>query len=222
MNSPVWLKVVCIVSIVLGALGLLMAMTGIAGQLFAAEAQESTLKMMEAFQVGGVPPAIKEIQKEMMDASVAVQRRWMPINLAISIVHLFVAAALLAGGIQALRMKPSGRKLLLMALVAAILFEIGRLPPTGIMQWEMTKVVGQFSQRLMDAAAPSGKALPPGQKKTIQMVMRTSMVAGTLIGVLTALGLAIVKLAFYAAGVWLLIRPQFRAMYEPAIEAKVT
>lgn len=221
MNSPVWLKAVCIVSIVLGALGLLMAMTGIAGQLFTEEAQKSTLRMIEAMQVGGLPPQMRELQQEMMDQSAVVQRRWMPINLAICIVHLFVATALLAGGIQALRMKASGRKLLLMALWSAILFELGRLPPAGIMQWEMSKIMGPFAQRMMDAAAPPGKAMPPGQKKTIQMIMRSSMVAGVLIGVLTAVGMAIVKLSFYGASVWLLTRPHFRAMYEPAIAATV-
>jgi hypothetical protein len=52
--------------------------------------------------------------------------------------------------------------------------------------------------------------------------MLTNLVASTIMGLLTALGLAIVKLAFYGAGMWLLTRPHFRAMYEPAIAASVT
>lgn len=222
MYSPVWLKVVCIVSIVLGALGLLMAATGLIGQWKAEDWQKSTAKLMEAVQAGGVPPQIKELQQEMMDQTIAVQRRWLPINVAVSTVHLLVAAVLLAGGIQALRLKPSGRKLLLAALSLAIVFEVVRIVPTSMMQWQMSKIIEPFMQKTMEAAAPPGKAMPAAQRKSIQMVMRASMMAGLLIGVLTAAGMAIVKLAFYIAGIWLLRRPQFQAMYEPAAAAAVS
>lgn len=222
MYSPVWLKVVCIVSIVLGALGLLMAAAGLLGQWKAEDWQKSTAKLMQAMQAGGVPPQFKELQQEMMDQTMVVQRQWRPMNLAISTVHLCVAAALLAGGIQALRLKPSGRKLLLAALCLAIVFEVVRIVPTSIMQWQISKIIEPYMQKLMDAASPPGKALPAAQRKSLQMVMRASMMAGLLIGVLTAAGMAIVKLAFYITGIWLLRRPQFRAMYEPAIEASAT
>jgi hypothetical protein len=222
MNNPVWLKVVCIGAIVLGALGLVMAATGIVGQLMAEQTQASTLRWMEAMQGGGgLPPQVQDIQRELMTESARIQHRWRPISLAISIVHFFVAAALLAGGIQALRMKESGRKLLLGALATTIVFEVVRLPPTALVQWEMSKLMGPYMQRLMDASAPQGAAMPPAQRRTMQTVMRSTMVASVLIGFLTALGMAVVKIAFYVAGVWLLRQPHVRARYAAPLAAEV-
>ena len=222
MNNPVWLKVVCIVSIVLGALGLVMAAGGIVGQLMAEQAQASTLRWMEAMQGGGgLPPQVQEIQRELMTESARIQHRWMPINVTVSVFHLLVASFLLAGGIQAVRMKESGRKLLLAALATAIVFEVARLPPTALVQWEMSKLMSPYMQRLMDASAPQGAAMPPAQRRTMQTVMRSSMVAGVLIGFLTALGMAVVKIAYYAAGVWLLRQPQVRARYAAPLAAEV-
>lgn len=222
MYSPVWLKVVCIVSIVLGALGLLMATAGLIGQWKAEDWQKSTAKLMETLQAGGLPPQIEELQQEMMEQTMAVQRQWRPVNVAISLVHLCVAAALLAGGIQALRLKPLGRKILLAALSLAIVFEVVRIVPTSVMQWQISQIIEPYMQRIVDASSPPNKAMPAAQRKSLQMVMRASMMAGVLIGVLTAAGMALVKLAFYIASLWLLRRPQFRAVYEPAVEAAAT
>lgn len=222
MNNPVWLKVVCIVSIVLGSLGLLMTTTGIVMTLMAERVQASTLRWMEVVQKwAGIPPQVQEVQRELMIEMAAVQERWVPINMGVLAVNVFVAAALLAGGIQALRMKAFGRKLLLAALAVAAVFEIVRVVPTSLMQWEISKQMGPYMQPIMEASTPKGPVMPPAQRKMIQTIMRSSTVAGVLLGLLTALGMAVVKIAFYLAGVWLLRKPHVVAMYAPPVVAIV-
>jgi hypothetical protein len=216
MRNPVWLKAVCVVSIVLGSLGLLMATTGVVMTLLADRVQASTMKWMTTFQgAGGLPPEVSKIQQELMVETAAIQQRWLPINLLVLAVGVVVASLLLAGGIQALRMKSTGRKLLLAALATAAVFELGRVVPTTLMQWEISKLMGPYMQRIMEASSPKGVAMPPAQRKTVQTVMRSSMVAGALIGLTTALGMAVVKIAFYLGGVWLLRKPHIVAMYTP-------
>jgi hypothetical protein len=214
MNNPVWLKVVCIVSIVLGSLGLLMSTMGLVGQLSLERTRDATLRWMEALQKNAPQPMI-ELQKEMQNEMVAVQQEWMPLNLALLGVNVVVAGALLAGGIQALRMKPAGRKLLLAALIAAAVFEVVRLPPTAFMQWQMSKLMSPFMQRVMEASTPPGKALPPAQRQFFDKLGRSVMVTSILVGIITTLSMAVVKIAFYVAGIWLLRRPHIRAMYFP-------
>ncbi len=219
MNHPVWLKVVCIVSIVLGSLGLLMSIAGLVGQLSIERTNDATLRLMESLQQGAAPQPMIELQKELQSEIVAIQQRFMPLNLVLLGGNVLVAGALLAGGIQALRMKPAGRKLLLAALIAAAVFEVVRVPPTAFMQWQMSKLMSPFMQRIMDAGTPPGTAVPPAQRRFMDKMARSVMVTTILIGIVTALSMAAVKIAFYVAGAWLLRRPHVRAMYlpEPAV-----
>jgi hypothetical protein len=216
MNNPVWVKAVCIVSIVLGSLGLLMATTGVIFTLMAERSQDSMLRMMQAFSAGGMPPEVQEVQKQLMADTAAIQKRWLPINMVILGFSFLVAATLLAGGIQALRKRAAGRKLLLAALCIAAVFELVRVVPTSLMQWEISKLMSPYMQRLMDVSVPKGPAMPPAQRKMMQTIMRSSMTAGVLIGFLTALGMAAVKISFYLGGIWLLRKPHVLAMYSVA------
>ena len=94
MNNPVWLKVVCIGCIVLGSLGLLTGLAGVAGQVFSASMQSSIDKFLNAMQQGAPNPAF-DVQKKMQAEIVAVQHRWLVTNLILLGVQLFVAAGLL-------------------------------------------------------------------------------------------------------------------------------
>jgi hypothetical protein len=163
-----------------------------------------------------------ELQRELQTEMASIQREWRPLNLSFLGLNLFVASMLLAGGIQALRMKPSGRKLLLAALATAAVFEIVRIPPTAIMQWQTSKIMSPYMQRMMAASTPPGTTMPPGQRQMMDKMMRSVMVSAILVGIVTALSMAAAKIAFYVAGVWLLRRPHIRAMYSPQqVEAEV-
>lgn len=212
MNHPAWLKVVCIGCIVLGSLGLLTGLIGIAGQLFNASVQSSMEKFMGAMQQGA-PNKTLEIQRKMQAEIGAVQQRYLVMNLILLGVQLFVAALLLVGGIQALRMKPVGHKLLIAAMSAAVVFELVRLPPTIIMQWESSKIMQPFMDEMMAGSGPQGGGMTPAQKRTFQTIMRSSMMFGVLFGVAMALGMAAVKIAFYGCGIWILRKPHIRDRY---------
>ena len=213
MNHPAWLKFVCIGCIVLGSLGLLTGLMGIAGQLFNAGVQSSMEEFMNAMQKG-VPNKTIEIQRKMQAEMMAVQQRYLVMNLIFLGMQLFVAATLVAGGILALRMKPNGRKLLIAAMSAAVVFELVRLPPTIMMQWESSKVMQPFMDEMMAASSPQGGGgMTPAQKRTFQTIMRSSMMFGVLFGVAMALGMAAAKVAFYGCGIWILRKPNIRERY---------
>jgi hypothetical protein len=216
MNNPVWLKVVCIVSIILGSLGLLMSLMGIAGQLMIEAMHSAMLSFVNVMPQAG-PQQQADAMKEFFQASIDVQLAWRPLNMVLMGLNLFVASALVAGGIQALRMKPAGRKLLLAALAAAAVFEMIRGPATVAVQWQMSKSMGPLMQRMMEASTPAGANLPPGQQQMIENMQRSIMVSSALMGMVTTLSMAVVKIAFYIAGVWLLLRPHIRAMYSPQL-----
>jgi hypothetical protein len=220
MYHPVWLKVVCIVSIALGALGLLMATLGIVGQLTMERTHESTLRLMESLQQGA-PQPMMDLQKELQAESMAIQRQWLPLSLSLLVVNVFVAGVLLGGGIQALRMKPGGRKWLVAAMAAAAVFELVRLPPTAIMQWQTSKIVNSYINRILEATTPAGANVPPAQRQAMNKMTRSFMVAAVLFGMVTALSMAVAKIAFYVVGVWFLRRPHIQAMYSPAATAEV-
>jgi hypothetical protein len=212
MNNPVWLKVMCIVSICLASLGILVSIAGLFGQLMIDRTEAATVKFMDALQQG-IPQQTKDLQKQLQHEIADVQRYWQSVNLCLAGVNLLVAGILLAGGILALRMKPGGRKLLLAALAIAAVFVFIRLFAEAGMQWQISKTMGPFMEQVMQSATPPGTAVPPAQRQMMQKMSRSIMVFSMLVGFVTTLSLALVKIAFYVAGIWLLRRPHIKAMY---------
>ena len=75
MNNPVWLKVVCIVSICLASLGILVSIAGLFGQLMIDRTEAATVKFMDALQQG-IPQQTKDLQKQLQHEIADVQRYW--------------------------------------------------------------------------------------------------------------------------------------------------
>jgi len=194
-----WLKAICVIAIILGALGLLSALMGIVGLVFGEQIQG-------AFAPGaqpGVPQEMVDAQKQMQAELQAVQDRFWMANAALTSVHILIASMLLVGGIQCLRRASSGRRVLFAGCCAAIVFEIARGIVQAFVQMETASVTTRSMQRMMEA---TGAQAPPEATEFVMIFTKV----GIVIGAAVFLALIIAKLVFYVLSIRYLSKPTVR------------
>ena len=195
-RRPGGLTLVCVIAIVLGALGLLGALMGMASLAIGSAVQDAfTMR-----QQPGMADEVVDAQIEMQESVQAVTDRYWGFHLGFSLVHLVVAGGLLAGGIVALRLSPSGRRFLITAFVVAILFELSRAVFQGIVQIDMWAGISDSMSRM--AEIPTKNGGPSGA--FLAAVMNASVLVG--IGFTACFVLA--KVIFYGVGARYLSRLQ--------------
>ena len=113
-------KLVSVIAIVLGSLGLATTLMGAVGQFVGTRMQSA----FTSFQQPGLPPEMRDAQQAMQAEMQGIQIRFRPASIAVLIGHFAVSAALLWGGIQCLRLKLRGRPLLLVTCLATSVFEV--------------------------------------------------------------------------------------------------
>ena len=202
-GRPGWLTALCVLAIVLGALGLINVLMSTAGLL----AGQYMQKAMRVQQNPGVSQEMQDAQNKMQDEMYAVQRKyWWPIAIAL-LLRAGVALLLLVGGIRALGMSEAGRQLLLIAFGVALPFELAHaILQTIIMLENMTAMHG-FAEALSNEMPKDG---PPQMQGFIQTVMQ-----GTLIVSLVFMYLwALVKCGLYLWGLLYLRRDRIKALFQ--------
>ena len=203
------IKAICIVTIVLGGLGLASALMGAVG-LWAGQQMQAAFSMPNQ---PGVPKRLQDLQRDMQREMQAVQNRFLIANLVLLTGHVIVASGLLAGGIQALRRRPSGRQTLVVACLAAIVFELIRGTVQSYIQVQAMSVMTRFFQAMMDVsmeeAANAAEWVAWGAR------------VGMVIGVLAMIFWILAKVVFYSFTVWYLRKPAVRQYLDTA-EAAAT
>ena len=106
---------------------------------------------------------------------------------------------LLTGGIQALRRVSPGRKLLVAACLAAIVFELVRGVVQTLIQVQVLSVTTRFFEQMMEASMEQAAELA----EWLAWFSRLAMVVGLLL----AIGWILIKLVFYSVAVWYLRKP---------------
>jgi len=189
------IKALCIVLIILGGLGLANALMGTVGLLVGQQIQA-------AFPLGnqpGVPPRIQKLQQDMQRGLQAVQDRFLVANAVFVAAHALLAGSLLAGGIQSLRRRTPGRKILTAACLSAIVFELIRGTVQAFMQVQVMSVTTHFFQEMMEIsmneAADAAEWVAWGAR------------VGIVVGVVIAGGWILAKVVFYGFAVWYLRQP---------------
>ena len=196
VHRPGWMTAICILAIILGALGLMMALFGSVALAFGERFQQ----MVQGMSTVGQPPGMKEVQLEMQKAMQAVQDRWFVAIALQYALHFVLAFALILGAAKSLQMDSFGRRLLAGALFAAIAFELLRLIPTMAIQMGTMDVMQEYMQHIMQASAPPGKAMP----QQAQIAMATMMKGSMAVGIAFTLVFVVAKIAFYtAAGIYM-------------------
>ena len=183
-QKPGGLTAIAVICLILGSLGALMALFGIAMLFF----QES-MNQFQAAQPGGPPPEFLA-EMEALQAS-----QFIP-NLIVNGCNVIIGSLLAIGSIGVLGTKEWGRNLLRNALLAAIFFVIVR----GIYSmWVQYNSMSAISKML-----PSGE-----DTATMEAIMQGTIIFGIVIGVIWM----VVMIGFYIWSWIYLNKPPIRALF---------
>ncbi|MFZ1934566.1 MAG: hypothetical protein WCB27_22670 [Thermoguttaceae bacterium] len=203
-QRPGGLTAVCVIAIVLGAMGLCFSVLGVASLAFQGQLQKFA-KQQQQLPAGMANGPLKtqmeaqmKTQGKINEVAQRVSHRHLGASSAILVLNLLVSAGLLAGGIATLKLSPKGRQFLIAVFLAAIVFEIVR----GVVL-----VLTQLDMAAELSAIPNAGAGPAEMMLTMMKVMAI----GTMVLWLAlALGLVI----FYGIGASYLRRPTIVPLFE--------
>jgi hypothetical protein len=198
------IKALCIIIIVLAGLGLASALMGAVGLLVGQQ-------MQGAFTMGnqpGVPKRVQDLQRDMQRGMQAVQDRYLAVNAVLLAGHVIVAAGLLVGGIQSLRRRIPGRKILIAACLSAIAFELIRGTVQAFIQVQVMSVMSRFFQEMMEVSMNEAAEVA----EWVAWGARAAMV----VGVLMLIGWILAKVVFYSVTVWYLRKLAVRQYLDAA------
>jgi hypothetical protein len=208
-QRPGGLTAICVMAIVLGALGLMTGCLGALSQVFNQQMQNGLAEMQ-----AGANEEAAELQKEMNAKVLAATAKYAWLTAVLSVFQLALAGSLLAGGIMSLKLRPLGRKLLLGAFATAIVFEAVRIYPTLAVQRATAPIMAEYMPKVMKAQAPKG-----GQPQGMDQAMSGIMSVALIVGMVFAVGTVIVKVVFYAIGIVYLRKPPVTSLFaSPALD----
>jgi hypothetical protein len=200
---PGGLTAVCIIAIVLGILGFGTGAISLASNLASNQIQ----KLQTKWGTAGAPPGMRDVQAEMNAKTMAIVNRFRLVNLFIALSQLILTAALVIGGIRALKLNEMGRKILCVACGLAILFEVTRAVPTVFMQLENMALMEDYIPRMMEASTPGSQGAQVAEFG--RMMARFSMIMGWVV----LFGWLFLKLAFFGSAFYYLRGPKTKALY---------
>lgn len=211
-RRPGGLTAICVLAIVLGALGLFTWLMGVAG-LFGGK------QMQQAFQMQnqpGMDDEMNQIMKDMQDDSFDLQARYFIPNAAVLGVHLLVAVLLLVGGLGTLGLKPNGRMILMGVCALAILLEAGRTVVYVSLQTQNMSVIDGHMQRML-TASPQG-----AKNKQMADIMKVTMRVALILTFVFYGIIELAKVSFYLASLIYLTRPKVKALFQPILTASLS
>lgn len=201
--KPGALTAVCVIAIVLGIMGTLAVCIGGVGL-----AANSAMQGMITVSPNATPfdKAQVELQQEMM----SINTRHLPAVIVLLVAQLAVSPLLIAGGVKALRMQHSGRRLLIYAFVAVIIFEVVRTAFQLYLQMQMLPLYDEMAMRL----AREGGNTP--QVEIFQRVGKGAAMAGVVFMIFWGA----VKLVLYGLSARYLGLPKTIEVYDQFAAAK--
>jgi hypothetical protein len=205
-TCPGGLTAVCVISIVLGALGLggsLFSLVCIVGQSTLQNVfKENAFKMPRQ---PGMPDGPFQAQEEMQKKIEEMTRRYQGINIGVVLLNLVISAGLLVGGIMGLKMVPKARVWLVTVLAAAILFEIIAAVIAIFIQIEMASFMSGSMSKIISSMPKGG----PQGGNAIETFGKIFM----FVGIAFSVGWALAKIIFYGFSVLYLRRPNIRQLF---------
>jgi hypothetical protein len=201
-GRPGWLTAMCVLCIVIGLLGVLNGLAQLFGTLFAEQMQTAFTP-----QGQGIPPELQQVQDRFRDETLAVQEKFYVPNLIAAVFRIGIAACLVYGGIACLGLAATGRQVLMIALGAAVLFELAHGLLQSLISMEMMTAVNAFFESFLQTM-PQGNGPPPE-------VMLNIMKGSFIVGFVFQFAIALLKIGFYIWGAMFLMRPAIKALFQP-------
>jgi hypothetical protein len=203
-GRPGLLTTLCVLCIVLGALGLMNSALGTAGAIGGSRLQAAIQPKTSA----GLPPGMKQAQDDFQDDLNAVQRKYFWATVPALAFRFLAGLLLLIGGIRSLALSESGRKLLLVACAVALVFELGHAILQSVVSLEMMTAVNSYVEKLTSSMNQQNNA-PPGFQKMMQTIVHGSILGGIIVSYLISLG----KIALYVFGLIYLRTNPIRGLF---------
>ena len=204
-KRPTSATVIAIIAIALGSLSTCCGLyTGFS--LVMSDRLQAVSQQMSRVGRHADDPQIRQ-QREMQAEMLTFQKGWAPFTGSFVVIQLFVSLLSIVGGALAVSGKGVGRAMLLGTFVFGTLFELVRGAVETFMQLQLTEVMQRYMTRMM-ASMPHAGAQPE-----LAQTMGTVMGGASVAGIVVALLWALVKIAYYVAGLIALRREDVRRYY---------
>jgi energy-converting hydrogenase Eha subunit C len=206
---PTGLKAICIIAMILGAIGLLMALAS--GAQLALGSQ-----MQTAFAPGpGAGDAqLQELQGQMQEQINTIVARYLPWHVVSALLHAISAVLLLVGSIMTLRRSTTGRQILILACAVSIIYVISNGILEAVVQMQTIPVVQSFmGDAMAEAADKAGGGGDAQQAKMAAEMIPKFIMAAVFIGMAFSALFILIKIVFYGVSVFYLRKPHIRAFF---------
>lgn len=201
IQRPGKLTAVCVIAILLGGIGLVVALSGVVGMLVPPYTAKQVPNPSTEAQ------KMQDLQLKMQKEIQAVAARWRVYQLGLLTALTVISAGLIAGGALSLGMKPAGAKILSYALPFAIPFDTAR----GILGLYISNKVAMTTARYMQEMV----SISPGKNPPPEGLMSGIVqVVSVVVLVVTALWM-IGKVCYYVLAALYLKRPHVKRLFEP-------
>jgi hypothetical protein len=208
-RRPGLLTTLCVLCIVLGALGLFNSLFG--GFMLVVGHRFQQFVMKSQSQTPGVPPEMQKAQEEMQTEIYAIQEKYLW-ALASGLVFRFLASGLLlVGGSGALGLKPWGRQVLIAGCAVAAPFVMLDAILQSLISMENMTVMNSYMERMIQATP--GNGAPQNVEGFIRGMFGFIKIASIAVVGLIALA----KIALYIFGLIYLNKPHIKALFVPTI-----
>lgn len=201
-HRPGGLTAICILAIVLGALGALLGLAALA-----APALQGPMQNVVAQWQPQEDEEAARAQQQIAEETREFAQRHIVRNTLFAVGRLVVATSLLVGGVLSLRLGPRGRKALLVAFAAGIVFELAQLWP-NLEAIPLTQRAFQLGMEAQHRQMPNGPQA--GDMQALGRIMGKAIAA---MQVAMIAGMLLAKCGFYAFGLWYLTRPHTALLF---------
>jgi hypothetical protein len=209
-QRPGVLTTVCVIGIVLGALGVMgggFGMVAILGQAPLQGLQEQQLEQLER-QAGGAAGDQIARQREFQNTLNELQARWLPVTLSLNGLNFFLSVLLVTGAILCLGLKRRGPLVFTIAAAGLMLADTANAAFSGFMSMETMDITKEFMSATLDDAAFHQPGAPD-----MGGFMESFMGAAAIGGIVFAAVWWMIKLGYYVWSLRVLRRPNIRELF---------
>jgi hypothetical protein len=172
-RKPGWLTAICVICLVLGLLGFFNGVIGLGFTVFNKQVQQ-VFNPPGARQ--GMPPELQKFQQKLQDEMQAIYGQFFVPTLISTLLKAIISVVLFVGGLLTLTLKSSGRKLLVLACILALLFELGISALQGVIYMETLTVLNQLIDGFVQELKRVNGPLSQAATTSMQVILYASMV----------------------------------------------
>ncbi len=189
-TRPGWLTALCVICIVLGALGILNSLVGTAAVLAGPRFQS----LFQPRPTAGVPDEMLQAQQDLMNEINAVQAKHFVTTLMLLAFKLVAAVLLLVGGLRCLGLSEGGRRTLLIACGVALLFEVVHSILQTMINLEMMTATNSAAEKFQSTITTSNSA--PGTASIMKWTIRGAFI----VPIITSYFMSLLKSGLFIFG----------------------